>query len=73
MATDIVDEVGAVSGELLHADALRTTYARAQRYDLITAHHLQRDESSGRMFAKLYVGDFLQLPPVPPASSFIAL
>ena len=68
---DIVDEVGAVSGEPLHADALRTTYAGAQRYDLNIAYYLQRDESPGSMFAKLYAGDFLQLPPVHPSLSFL--
>ena len=34
LGVDVIDELGAVPGPLLHADALRTTYGRALRYNL---------------------------------------
>jgi len=69
---DVIDEVGAVSGSLLHADALRTTYGRALRYDLGPTKYMQPQETWGRMPAKILCGDFYQLPPVPTSSSLLA-
>ena len=34
LGVEVTDELGAVQGELLHADCLRTTYGRAQRHNL---------------------------------------
>ena len=34
LGVDVIDELGCVSGTLLHADALRKTYGRSLRYNL---------------------------------------
>ena len=34
LGVDVIGEVGALAGDLLHADALRRTYGRALRHDL---------------------------------------
>jgi len=69
---DVIDELGCVSGSLLHADALRKTYGRSLRYNLCATAYMQPQETWGRMAAKILCGDFLQLPPVPASSSLIA-
>jgi hypothetical protein len=69
---DVIDELGCVSGALLHADALRKTYGRSFRYNLESTAYMKPQETWGRMPAKILCGDFLQLPPVPASSSLIA-
>ena len=59
-------------GELLHADALRKTYGRCQRYDLDTTKYTQPSETWGRVSVKILSGDFYQLPPVPASASLLA-
>ena len=62
---DVIDELGCVPGDLLHADALRKTYGRCLRHNLDTTKYMQPSETWGRMPAKILSGDFYQLPPVP--------
>ena len=72
VGVDVIDEVGAVPGPLLHADALRMTYGRALKRDLDPTKYMQPQETWGRMPAKILCGDFFQLPPVPASSSLLA-
>ena len=72
LGVDVIDELGAVPGDLLHADALRETYGRAFRYDLETTAYMKPGETWGRMAAKILAGDFYQLPPVPASASLLA-
>ena len=58
VGVDAIDEVGAVPGPLLHADALRTTYGRALRHGLDSTKYMQPQETWGRMPAKILCGDF---------------
>ena len=69
---DVIDELGCVSGSLLHADALRKTYGRSLRFNLQTTQYMKPQETWGRMPAKLLCGDFYQLPPVPASASLLA-
>ena len=69
---DVIDELGCVSGTMLHADALRKTYGRSLRYNLDTTQYMKPQETWGRMAAKLLCGDFYQLPPVPSSASLLA-
>ena len=69
---DVIDELGCVSGSLLHADALRKTYGRSHRYNLQATAYMKPQETWGRMAAKILCGDFLQLPPVPASASLMA-
>ncbi len=66
------DEVLQTSAPLLHAAALRTTYARQQTYSLDTARYAQPNEIMGRMSFLAFCGDHLQLPPVPKSSGLLA-
>ena len=72
LGVDVIDELGAVSGSLLHADALRKTYGRSLRHDLQTTAYMKPQETWGRMAVKLLCGDFYQLPPVPASASLLA-
>ena len=72
LGVDVIDELGCVSGSLLHADALRKTYGRALRHTLQTTSYMKPQETWGRMAEKLLCGDFYQLPPVPPSASLMA-
>ena len=59
VGVDVIDEVGAVPGPLLHADALRTTYGRALRHGLDGACHpaypaRQLDTAALRSNAELF-------------------
>ena len=72
LGVDVIDELGAVPGPLLHADALRTTYGRALRYNLDSTRYMRPQETWGRMPAKILCGDFYQLPPVPASASLLA-
>ena len=69
VGVDVIDEVGAVPGPLLHADALLTSYGRALKHDLDPTKYMQPQETWGRMPAKILCGDFYQLQPVPASSS----
>ena len=72
LGVDVIDELGCVSGALLHADALRKTYGRCLRYDIPTTEYMKPQEAWGRMAVKILCGDFYQLPPVPASSSLLA-
>ena len=72
LGVDVIDELGAVSGSLLHADALRKTYGRSLKHNLETTAYMQPQETWGRMPAKILAGDFYQLPPVPQSASLLA-
>ena len=72
LGVDVIDELGAVSATLLHADSLRKTYGRAARFKLETTEYMKPQETWGRMPAKILCGDFYQLPPVPASSSLLA-
>lgn len=72
LGVDVIDELGAVPGDLLHADALRKSYGRCQRHNLDTTAYMKPAETWGRMAGKLLCGDFYQLPPVPATGSLLA-
>ena len=72
LGVDVTDELGCVSGDLLHADALRKTYGRAQRFELDPTRYMQPAETWGRMAGKILCGEFYQLPPVPASASLLA-
>ena len=68
----IHDEALQTSATLLHATALRTTYAREHHYKLDTSRYAQPEELMGRISFLLLCGDHLQLPPVPKSSGLLA-
>ncbi|MCP4006488.1 MAG: hypothetical protein GY725_20105, partial [bacterium] len=72
LGVEVIDELGAVPGDLLHADALRKTYGRALRHNLDSTQYMKPAETWGRMPCKILSGDFYQLPPVPPSASLLA-
>ena len=59
------DEALQTAATLLHAAALRTTYAREHIYKLDPARYAKPDELMGRVSLFALRGDHLQLPPVP--------
>ena len=67
-----VDEYSQLQGELHHAGALRTTYAREAKYGLSKDVYYKPLERWGRLPVVVYSGDHLQLPPVPATSSMLA-
>ena len=67
-----VDEYSQLQGELNHAGALRTTYAREAKYGLNRDVYYKPQERWGRLPVVVYSGDHLQLPPVPASSSMLA-
>ena len=67
-----VDEYSQLQGELNHAGALRTTYAREAKYGLNKDVYFKPQERWGRLPVVVYSGDHLQLPPVPASSSMLA-
>ena len=72
LGVDVIDELGTVQAEMLHADALRKTYGRARRHNLDPTLYMKPQETWGRMPVKLLSGDFYQLPPVPNSASLLA-
>jgi hypothetical protein len=72
LGVDVIDELGCVPGDLLHADALRKTYGRCLRYNLDSTQYMKPTETWGRMPCKILSGDFYQLPPVPASASLLA-
>ena len=72
MGVETTDELGCVQADLLHADCLRTSYGRAQRYNLDPTMYMAPQHRWGCMAARILSGDFLQLPPVPPSASLVA-
>ena len=56
---EVTDEFGAVQGELLHADCLRTTYGRAQMHNLDPTQYMRPQEKWRRI-------------PVPATASMLA-
>jgi hypothetical protein len=67
-----IDEYSQLQGQLNHASALRTTYARQDKYGLDRNAYYLPQERFGRMAFLEYCGDHLQLPPVPATSSMLA-
>ena len=67
-----VDEYSQLQGELNHAGALRTTYAREAKHNLNKDVYFKPQERWGRLPVVVYSGDHLQLPPVPASSSMLA-
>ena len=65
------DEALQTAAPLLHAAALRATYAREQCYRLCTAHYAKPRETFGRISFFAMCGDHLQLPTVPKSSGLI--
>ena len=72
LGVEVTDELGCVPGDLLHADALRKTYARCLRHDLDSTRYMKPAEPCRRMPANILSGDFYQLPPVPASASLLA-
>ena len=72
LGVDVIDELGAVPGDMLHADALRKTYGRCYCHNLDTTRYMKPSETWGRMAVKILSGDFYQLPPVPASASLLA-
>ena len=72
LGVDVIDELGAVPGDMLHADALRKTYGRCYCHNLDTTRYMKPSETWGRMPVKIHSGDFYQLPPVPASASLLA-
>jgi len=68
-----IDESSQLQGELNHAAALRTTYARESKYPQINRNNYSSPlERFGRMPFLIYSQDHLQLPPVPAKGSMMA-
>ena len=67
-----IDESSQLQGELNHAAALRTTYARETKYKLDRNSYSSPDERFGRIAFLIYSQDHLQLPPVPASTSMLA-
>ena len=67
-----IDESSQLPGELNHAAALRTTYAREAKYSLDRNRYSSPQERFGRIAFLIYSQDHLQLPPVPASSSMLA-
>ena len=67
-----IDESSQLQGELNHAAALRTTYAREAKYNLNRNFYALPRERYGRMPILWYSQDHLQLPPVPETSGMMA-
>ena len=67
-----IDESSQLQGELNHAGALRTTYARESKYKLNRNIYSSPAERFGRIAFLIYSQDHLQLPPVPASSSMLA-
>ena len=59
-----IDESSHLHGELNHAAALRTTYARETKYNLNRNTCSSPLERFGRIPYLIYLQDYLQLPPV---------
>ena len=72
LGVDVIDELGAVPGDLLHADALRKTCGRSLRFNLHSTAYMKPAETWGRMPCKILSGDFYRLPPVPASASLLA-
>ena len=66
------DEALQTSAPLLHAAALRTTYAREHLYKLDTTRYAKPNEIMGKISFFALCGDHLQLPPVPKSSGLLA-
>ena len=67
-----IDESSQLQGELNHAAALRTTYAREAKYGLNRNNYSGPKERYGRLPILWYSQDHLQLPPVPESSNMLA-
>ena len=72
LGAKILDEFSQTSAKLLHADAYRTTMARAALYSLRPDQYAQPDQTWGALPVVCVCGDELQLPPVPFESSLLA-
>ena len=66
------DEALQTAAPLLHATALRTTYARQHEYNLDIARYAEPSQIMGKISFLSMCGDHLQLPPVPKSSGLLA-
>ena len=66
------DEALQTAAAMLHAAALRTTYAREHLYKLDISRYAKPNEIMGRISWFGLCGDHLQLPPVPKSSGLLA-
>ena len=66
------DEALQTAAPLLHATALRTTYARQHEYNLDIARYAEPGQIMGKISFFAMCGDHLQLPPVPKSSGLLA-
>jgi hypothetical protein len=67
----VIDEASQVSGELLHADNLRVTYARCAEHILQPQLYMKSQHMFGCVPLLIISGDYLQLPPIPERSSVL--
>ena len=72
LGAKVIDEFSQLQAKLFHADALRTTYARAAPYNLMVGDYSSQSQIFGRMPVVILSGDELQLPPIPPTTSLLA-
>jgi hypothetical protein len=72
LGAKVIDEFSQLQAKLFHADALRTTYARAAPYNLMVGDYSSPSQIFGRMPVVILSGDELQLPPIPPTTSLLA-
>ena len=68
----LADEFSMLPGAMNHAAALLATYAREVKFRLRREDYAMRMQSFGRMALKAWLGDHLQLPPVPKKNSLFA-
>ena len=66
------DEALQTAAPLLHATALRTTYARQHEYKLDITRYAEPSQIMGKISFFAMCGDHLQLPPVPKSSGLLA-
>ena len=68
----VCDEFSQIQSPMLHATALRSTYARASHYSLNVGDYTNQTELFGRIGILAIFGDHLQLPPVPKSVGLLA-
>ena len=68
----LIDEVGQLQAQLLHASCVLWTIARSHIYLLNLQDYARPGEIAGRVSKMCLMGDHLQLPPVPKETSLLA-
>ena len=71
VGVEVIDEVGIVPPDLLHADALRSSYVRCGLHGSEIGQYMRPEETWGRVPAKILCGDFYQLTPVSPMDALL--